>query len=713
MSARRRTFSLLAALLAVLVPLVVVVVGSVIWQGYRNSRAAAMDAGNQLFQNLQTEVAVQQQSLFEPLRFLISTFADDPGIAMGEPNRYLQPFITVLARYPHVSGFRVGYATGELFEVIAFRATDPVVRAAAGAPETALYAAHAIVMADGNLRESWRFFDRDRAEVARREDPHVGYDPPTRPWYSAATATPGELVETAPYVFHVIREPGLSVAKAFSGDKPGVLSADVTLQQLSFTVGGLASENNEQLFLFLGNGKLLAHADLGTMIGPGPFDPQQAFDLPDVARLDNPVAAAMMDRFARQGPFSADTMVIEGVPFLAGIIRLGIEGDVKSPSPSHLALALPESNFTETFNAIARNAVAISLAILVLSIPVVVFVARRFSKPLEALALETERIAQLDLATPVAVASRIREIARLGDSLDRTKSALAQVAKFVPRTLVQDLVRSGTRMEVGGERRVLSVLFTDVKDFTTIAETLPAETLMAQMSEYFEAVVQVVLAQGGTVDKYVGDAVFAFWNAPLKQLDHELLACQAALAARDASNALNARWTAAGKPVWYTRLAVHAGDAVVGNVGSAERLDYTAVGDTINMGSRLEGLNKVYGTQVIASGAVVDKAKDRFLFRPLDTVVPKGAVHPVDIAELLGPADASREPEVAALCESWLKVMAAYRAREWKKAYAAVIAHAERFPNDGPGALFSQRISGFLSAPPPGDWDGATRFESK
>ncbi|MSO97427.1 MAG: adenylate/guanylate cyclase domain-containing protein [Rhodospirillaceae bacterium] len=379
----------------------------------------------------------------------------------------------------------------------------------------------------------------------------------------------------------------------------------------------------------------------------------------------------------------------------------------------YLALALPESNFTETFNAIGRNAAVISLVFLLLSIPVIVFLARRFSKPMAALSLETERIAQLDLNQPISVSSRISEIARLGEALDRMKSALGQIAKFVPRALVQDLVRSGTRMEVGGERRALSVVFTDVKDFTTMAETLPAEALMAQMSEYFEAVVQQVLEHGGTVDKYVGDAVFAFWNAPLKQPDHETLACRAALAARAASNALNERWKAQGKPEWYTRLAVHMGDAVVGNVGSADRLDYTAIGDTINMGSRLEGLNKVYGTQILASGAIVAKTSSHFLFRPIDMVVPKGAIHPVEIAELIGPLEQQADPVVNALCESWAKVWAAYTSRDWKKAYAAVINHTDKFPNDGPGELFARRLSEYLSSPPPPDWDGATRFESK
>ncbi|MCA8968107.1 MAG: adenylate/guanylate cyclase domain-containing protein, partial [Planctomycetes bacterium] len=167
-----------------------------------------------------------------------------------------------------------------------------------------------------------------------------------------------------------------------------------------------------------------------------------------------------------------------------------------------------------------------------------------------------------------------------------------------------------------------------------------------------DAVVRVVLEHCGTVDKFVGDAVFAFWNAPTLQSDFEIATCRAALAVKAATNALNETWRQEGKPAWYTRIGVHTGDAVVGNVGSSDRLDYTAIGDTVNMGSRIEGLNKFYGTQILVSDAMAARVQEVFLLRPVDTVVPKGGSAPFKIWELVGERD-QISGEDSARCEAW------------------------------------------------------------
>jgi len=706
----RRTISLLAALLAVLVPLISAVAGAVMWQGYSKSSQASMGAGQQLFQSLQTEIAVQQQGLFEPLRFVISTLAADPDFGSGATDRYLNSFATILERYSHVSSFRVGFDSGELFEVIAFKSIDPGVAAAVMAPQAAAFAVHRIARApatsrDKGTRETWVFLDAAHGELARTEVNRSEYDPRGREWFISAKKTPGELVETAPYVFDFSNQPGISVAKTLGGSKPGVISADITLSQMSSLVGGLAADSNQQLFFFYGAGDVVAHPEPDKIFGPGPWNPNQPLTLPNMSTLSDPVAKAMVAEFQRQGAFGIQTLRVAGVPYLAAVVPLGT-------SPMHMALALPESNFTGVLQSIGRDGLLISLGILALSIPLILLVARRFSQPLVELAQQTDRIAQFDLTFSDNAPSRIAEISQLSESMTRMKTALSQITKFVPKSLVQDLVRSGTRMEVGGERRLISVVFTDVKDFTTLAEKLPAEELMAQMSEYFDVVVRAVFANGGTVDKYVGDAVFAFWNAPSRQPDHEVLAWRAALAARAASNELNVRWKGLGKPEWYTRLGVHVGDAVVGNVGSSDRLDYTAIGDTVNMGSRLEGLNKVYGTQILASGPIATKTASHFHYRPIDIVIPKGALLPIEIFELM--AERSGDDSACAdLIAAWQPVIDQYRKQSWPTALDALRAFAARYPADEPAKTLRARMEGFLSTAPPPSWDGVTRFENK
>src|SRR5690606_25346165 len=138
------------------------------------------------------------------------------------------------------------------------------------------------------------------------------------------------------------------------------------------------------------------------------------------------------------------------------------------------------------------------------------------------------------------------------------------------------------------------------------------------------------------VDKFVGDQIMAYWNAPIANPDHHKDGCLAVLRCRDWSNARNAAWEKEGHPIFYTRFALHAGDAVVGNIGSSDRMDYTVVGNTINLGSRLDGLNKIYATQVLISETVAAEVRRRFVMRPVDMVPPKGAVFPLGLYELLG-----------------------------------------------------------------------------
>jgi adenylate cyclase len=398
-----------------------------------------------------------------------------------------------------------------------------------------------------------------------------------------------------------------------------------------------------------------------------------------------------------------------GTEFLASVIRL--DDEAQGWPATYLALATPAATFTGFIVDATRQSALISILIFLLATPAIVWAARRIARPLTELESAAENIAQLDLTRPVDVSSRIREIASLGQSFGTMQNALGQIAKFVPKAVVQQLIRSRTRMDVGGERRELSFMFSDVRDFTPMAEALPAEELMSRMSTYLETLVREILAQGGTVDKYVGDAIFAFWNAPVRQENHVVLACEAALACQRASNTLNAALERQGKQPWYTRFSVHVGEAVVGNVGSSDRLDYTAIGNAVNMASRLEGLNKHYGTQILVSDAVVARAGDRFLFRPLDRVLPKGATQPVAVFELISRRDAAGA-EIAERCRKWTTVCEMYQSGDWAGARAGAEDICACDAGDTVAAAFKTRMAS-LPLAPPADWDGTTHFGTK
>ena len=173
-----------------------------------------------------------------------------------------------------------------------------------------------------------------------------------------------------------------------------------------------------------------------------------------------------------------------------------------------------------------------------------------------------------------------------------------------------------------------------MRGFTTIAENANPDVLMQQTSRYFTALTDVILSQGGTVDKFIGDAVMAFWNAPNPQSDHCERACRAALLAKAANEAINREFEAEGLPRFYTRFGIHVGEAVVGNLGSSERMNYTALGNVVNLTARLEGLNKQYDTQILVSEAVYMRVNHRFNCRFVDTVIAKGMAAETRVFEL-------------------------------------------------------------------------------
>jgi adenylate cyclase len=220
----------------------------------------------------------------------------------------------------------------------------------------------------------------------------------------------------------------------------------------------------------------------------------------------------------------------------------------------------------------------------------------------------------------------------------------------------------------------------------------------------------IILNNKGTVDKYIGDAIMAFWGAPLPITNHAAKACQAALAMQKAIHPLQAAWQERGLPLLGARLGIHTGQAIVGNVGSRDRFNYTVMGDTVNLASRLEGVNKIYGTNIVVSDSTCQEAGAVFLFRELDLVQVRGRLQPVTIYELLG-----RQEDLPEF--SWVETFAAalrsYRQRQWEQAsqlFREVLTHR---PNDPPSRCFQRRLKYFQQHPPLPDWHGIYSLNNK
>lgn len=209
-------------------------------------------------------------------------------------------------------------------------------------------------------------------------------------------------------------------------------------------------------------------------------------------------------------------------------------------------------------------------------------------------------------------------------------------SKFVSKDVVDELLRDPEKIALGGARREITVFFSDIRGFTTLSETLTPEELVQLLNEYLSVMTDIIIEMRGTIDKYMGDAIMAFWGAPISLEDHAYFACASAVKQLQQLGELQKSWRSRNLPNIDIGIGLNSGPAVVGNMGSSHRMDYTCMGDTVNLGSRLEGSNKTYGTKIIISEYTYEKVRDRVFARELDLVQVKGKTHPVRIYELLG-----------------------------------------------------------------------------
>jgi len=263
----------------------------------------------------------------------------------------------------------------------------------------------------------------------------------------------------------------------------------------------------------------------------------------------------------------------------------------------------------------------------------------------------------------------------------------------------------------GGEIKELTVMFSDIRGFTTISEGLTPDELVSLLNEYLGEMTEIVFANQGTLDKYIGDAVMAFWGSPLPQEDHAVRACECALQMIHSLERLNAKWTAEGRRAISIGIGLNTGLLNVGTMGSAKRLSWTVMGDNVNLASRLEGINKEYHTQIVISEATYHQVKNRFVCRELDKIRVKGKKLPVKIYELLDVV--AEKSKYESLLTQFEDATEAYRSQDWRTAIAKFGELLCQYPADGPTQVFLQRAVEFLENAPEADWDGVYEMKTK
>jgi len=552
------------------------------------------------------------------------------------------------------------------------------------------------------------YLDR-QGRVLRTEQKALDYDPRERPWYidAAPHTSSGDVYWTKPYTFFTTREPGITISSGWQDPASGrifVIAFDIKLIDISaFTTSLDVSPNGEAVIL----------TQEGNVIGlPRAFetrDQQKASVLKHLDELEVPLLQAAFRRdeglHQEKGVFSFTS----GEWHWWGAIETYPLGDVQQLL---ISIMVPERDFLGDVRRQATYMILIFVAALLIAVIMSFVLASRYSKPLQALAQRSRRIRKLDLEAGEEISSHLKEVRRLVRAHDDMTSGLESFSRYVPVELVKQLLKQGEVAKIGGVTRELSILFTDIRDFTSISERMKPEELTDHMAGYFDLMLSELGRTEATVDKLIGDAIVAFWGAPNEDPDYIQHCVEAVINCMSALKQFNAASESRGLPRFDTCFGLGTGPVVVGNVGSRTRLNYTALGDTMNLTSRLEGLNRLYGTEAIAMERLVRKAGGGYLFRKLDMVTVKGRKGSETIYELVG-----REQDVSderrAFVQRYESAFELYLQREFTRAKEALESLQGDYPGDLSVAQLLMSCLHCLETPPGPEWDGVTRYDIK
>jgi adenylate cyclase len=564
---------------------------------------------------------------------------------IADNSRLYGLMVAMLRNNPQLFNLYVGYEDGSFIEMDVIDRAKPAFRAGLNVTEDAAFRLVLISRTAGAAPVT-QYLSENLIQVAEVAGPG-SYDPRQRPWYVEAFKNDKTLL-TGPYVFYATGEPGYTLRTPLKEGRRGVVAGDVLLNRFEDMLAQQKLGPSGLAFLFDDSERIVGHPEMTRLMTE---IPERQDDLPQIGALKLPALVPIIRSWRSGGPAQQFFADASGRTYVAAVHRLETAGSANI----RMALVAPLDEFYAQIIGERRTLFALALAFVGATLPFAFWLGSLMAQPLRKLVEQTDAIQRFEIAERPRIHSVIAEIEELGRSVFTMRSVVRSFASFIPRQIVRQLIETGSSLSLGGSRREVTVLFTDVADFTAKTERADPSQVMIYTSRYFAALSDEIMLHQGTIDKYIGDAVMAIWNAPADDPDHTANACRAILACLSANDALNKEFRREGWPPYDTRFGLHVGDAVVGNIGSSDRMNYTALGATINLASRLEGLNKNYGTHVLVSAAVRARVGQAFLFRSVDSIRPKGFAEAIEVSELRGELAQADEAEIT-MCRRWDEV---------------------------------------------------------
>lgn len=698
--------------------LILALAGTMFLVNVQAGREIADSLGDRFLEKTETVVIERLDSFFQPVLTTLrsaQSMARSGVMTPQDTTRSNAVYLPILQAYPQITSLATGDEEGFSYRIGA-EDENWLVRVTPGGPLGTDRTPHFQVLdAQGAVLEE---YDKAKPFEARE-----------RPWYIGArqnlveangVVADAKIFWTKPFILNTSRNPGIAAAVPFEGPDgvPYMMTFNLMLTKLSDFTASLRPTKNGKAFVIARDDQ-----DAVRVLG---FPQDDALDTPEarlerIKELGNRMPG--LDELGQPAIAEAAGLFAKaeaGNRPLTARLEVGDDAWRYALTPYELgggqqlwiAVAVPESDVLGAVEAQRRRIVQVSGLALLGALGLALLLARVYSRPLRRLAAESERITRLDLAPGEPVRTHVLEAHQLAGAQERMRDALASFSRYVPTEIVRRLLAEGQAARLGGRERDVTLLFSDIRGFTTISEGMTPEAITAQLAEYFDGLLTIVQRHGGVVDKMIGDAVMALWGAPVADEAHPRHAVEAALEMRAWLAEFETLCRSRGQPALVTHVGLATGTAFVGNIGAPHRLNYTALGDTVNLASRLEGASTPYGVRVLVSRATRERAGEGFLWRLVDRIAVKGKNVPEAVYEPLGRVG-EVDDDTLAFARTYERAFEAYQDRKFREATEILRGIPASRAKDPSVAHLLQLCHWYLDEAPPPDWDGVARLTVK
>ena len=655
-------------------------------------------------------------SYFKQIELLVSILAQN-GITQDEYGNKFADFSDLfkegLKKTPFALAFYMGFSDGTYMHIAhsKYDLEQPDDETTRNLPNYVSFLLKKIEKnSDGRLAENWEYLNEDCSLVFKRNIKNLSMEPKKRPWYRQAEINSG-VTWTDAYLFKSTNTAGITVTSPIMqrGVKEpiGAVAIDFCIPDFrKLLKDNVKPTEHSNVRLISSKNEIIASTDQDDGLK---IEGDKEIVLPTVTNTQDEILAGAAKELLGTNASCTMYKTKDGTEYIATLQKL-------DKVPFSLIITTPQSDFTGDLQNVQRSMLLVSVLTYILSACVVFLLSRRISRPIVQLCKSAKAIGNMELENFAPPAnSNISEIRKLSEAMNTMKSSISTFSKYAPKDLVRKLLNNGSKPQLGGVAKEITMFFSHIEGFPSISEKLPAEYLILHLSEYFDELTKNILSHNGTIDKYIGDAIMAIWGAPNDDEDQVIHACESALNCQRILEKLDKKWIPLGKPPLPTKIGIHTGTAVVGNIGSNERMNFTAIGDSVNIAARLGTANKFYGTNILVSETVEAKARNKVLFRTVDKIAVKGRNTGIIVFEPLGLIQNADETyyKMMELCSKSKEAFELFQTRNFKDALKLYTEIKTIFPEKSTSiSPIIERCKEFI-AHVPKDWDGVNHLKSK